>query len=238
MDDQPQSERIAKWIARAGICSRREAERLIEQGRVTVEGHVATTPATLIDDPKKIAVDGKPLPDIHQARLWCYYKPAGLVTTHRDPEGRPTVFAALPESLPRVVSVGRLDQYSEGLLLLTNDGEFARFLEHPSTGLSREYRVQVYGSIEKLNLKQLAKGITLEEQQYRPIKVEILSQRKLRAWLHFTLFEGKNREIRTILEHFDLKVLKLIRESYGPFTLSDLAVGEVREIPSPKNYFS
>lgn len=229
-DKGNKAQRVAKWIARAGICSRREAERYIEQGRVAVAGEVITTPAITVEDPATISVDGTALADVSQTRLWCYYKPTGLVTTHKDPEGRPTVFESLPSSLPRVISVGRLDQYSEGLLLLTNDGDLARKLEHPETGLRRTYRVQVFGPIDKLDIEKLKRGISIEGQRYRPVEVKVLSQKKLRAWVQFILVEGKNREIRNIVEHFGLKVLKLIRESYGPYELGELKSGDVREV--------
>lgn len=232
------AERIAKVIARSGLCSRRDAERLIEDGRVSVDGQIIDTPAILVDRHNVIKVDGKPIPRVENVRLWCYYKPSGLMTTHYDPEGRPTVFENLPEDLPRVISVGRLDQLSEGLLLLTNDGEYARRLEHPSSGLLRTYRVQVFGGLLDEQLEEIRSGISVDGIHYKPIKIKVLSVKGMRSWFEMTLQEGKNREIRKIMEHFDLRVLKLIREKYGPFSLGDLYPGEIFEVPNPQRYFA
>lgn len=226
-------ERIAKVIARAGLCSRRDAERWIEEGRVSINGEVISTPATLIDESMRVFVDGKPLPKVEGIRLWCYYKPSGLMTTHYDPEGRPTVFENLPSDLPRVISVGRLDQLSEGLLLLTNDGEYARQLELPSSKLLRTYRVQTYGILEEEELAMIRRGIEIEGVAYKPIDIRVLSTKTRRAWFQMTLQEGKNREIRNIMEYFDLRVLKLIREHYGPFSLDGLYPGELFEVQDP-----
>jgi 23S rRNA pseudouridine2605 synthase len=231
-------ERIAKVIARSGLCSRREAERWIEEGRVEVDGQVTTTPGVCVDNPSQLRVDGKPLPRMEKARLWCYYKPSGQVTTHYDPEGRPTVFENLPRELPRVISIGRLDQLSEGLLLLTNDGEFARYLEHPSSELLRTYRVQVFGELNETQLGLLQKGITIDGFEYKSIKIKVLSVKGQRSWFEMVLREGKNREIRNIMDHFGLKVLKLIRERYGPFSLGNLYPGEVFEVIDPEEYLS
>lgn len=231
------AERIAKVIARSGLCSRRDAERWIEDGRVSVNGEVISTPATLVDENTRVFVDGKPLPRLEQVRLWCYYKPSGLMTTHYDPEGRPTVFENLPQDMPRVVSVGRLDQLSEGLLLLTNDGEYARQLELPSSKLLRTYRVQAYGELEEEQLRMIRRGIDVGGVSYKPIDIRVLSCKGQRSWFQMTLQEGKNREIRNIMEHFDLRVLKLIREYYGPFSLDDLYPGELYEVSDPLRAF-
>ncbi|HAD87924.1 MAG TPA: rRNA pseudouridine synthase [Rhodospirillaceae bacterium] len=231
-------ERIAKVIARAGLCSRREAERWIEAGRVQVDGKKLTTPAHTVTAASHILVDGKPLPGKEKARLWRYHKPVGLMTTHKDPEGRPTVFDRLPRELPRVVSVGRLDLNSEGLLLLTNDGELARRLELPSNGWNRRYRVRVHGQVTPEDLAKLAKGVTVSGVRYAPIRAQIDETAKdgtarkggANTWLTVALTEGKNREIRKVMEYLGLSVNRLIRTSYGPFQLGNLGRGEVDEI--------
>ncbi len=232
MTPPDKGERIAKLIARAGLCSRREAERWIQQGRVTLDGKVLISPGTTVDDPKRIQVDGKPLPRREPARLWRYHKPQGLVTTHRDPEGRPTIFQSLPADLPRVISVGRLDLHSEGLLLLTNDGELARYLELPATKMVRQYRLQVKGNVKQETLNALSKGITIESVRYKNVEAKLLERKGLTSWLTLKLIEGKNREIRRIAEHFGWKVTKLVRIAYGPFKLDKLKPGEVKEISS------
>ncbi|MBM3513771.1 MAG: rRNA pseudouridine synthase [Alphaproteobacteria bacterium] len=225
-------ERIAKVLARAGLCSRRDAERWIAEGRVSVNGEVLTTPAFNVSPDDKVVVDGKPLPAAEKRRLWRYHKPAGLITTHRDEKDRPTVFGALPKDLPRVISVGRLDFNSEGLLLLTNDGALARMLEHPSRGWTRRYRVRVHGRVDPTALAGLAKGITVEGVSYGPIMASLdKAQDKANAWLTMALKEGKNREVRRVLEHLGLKVTRLIRLTYGPFQLGSLERGAVDEIP-------
>jgi len=206
-------ERIAKRLARAGLCSRRDAERWIADGRVAVNGAVLTSPAVTVGPSDRIVVDGNPLPDLEPTRLWRYHKPDGLVTTARDEKGRQTVFQALPPELPRVVSVGRLDLTTEGLLLLTNDGELARFLELPTTGWARRYRVRVNGI------------------QYGPIEAVLDRQQGSNAWLTITLREGKNREVRNVMESLGLTVNRLIRVAYGPFQLGKLERGVVEEVP-------
>lgn len=233
MDNTAESkgERIAKVMARAGICSRREAERYIDAGRVSVNGAVLNTPATVVTDDDVIAVDGCELPRKERTRLFLYHKPAGLVTTARDEKGRKTVFDALPAGLPRVISVGRLDMNTEGLLLLTNDGELSRALELPATGWKRCYRVRVFGRVNQDRLDKLKKGITVEGVKYGSIEATLESTKGSNSWIAMTLTEGKNREIRRVLEALNLKVNRLIRNSYGPFELKDLAEGTVVEVP-------
>ena len=225
------SERIAKFIARSGVCSRRQAEELILQKRVTVNGEVVESPAFNVEGNEKILLDGEKLPAIENTRMWVYYKPTGLVTTHKDEQGRPTVFENLPEGLPRVISVGRLDLNSEGLLLLTNSGELSRRLELPSNSWSRRYKVKVHGRINRDKLAELEQGITLDGILYGSIKVEVESEQGTNAWLSVTLQEGKNREIRKVMKFIGLDVARLIRLSYGPFQLGSLKKGEVREVP-------
>lgn len=224
-------ERIAKVMAAAGLCSRREAERWIESGRVIVNGDVLTTPAKTVDGNDRILVDGKPLAGKQERRLWCYHKPAGVMTTHRDPQGRPTVFDKLPPQLPRVISVGRLDFNSEGLLLLTTDGGLARELELPARGWKRRYRVRVHGQVTPEIVGRLQKGVKIEGVSYAPCQIEIERQQGTNTWVIMTLTEGKNREIRRMMAFFGLEVTRLIRVSYGPFQLGNLAVGAVREVP-------
>jgi 23S rRNA pseudouridine2605 synthase len=225
-------ERIAKVMARAGLCSRREAERWIEDGRVNLNGKVLATPAVTVTDKDRITVDGKPLPVRERTRLWLYHKPRGLVTTNADPQGRPTVFSALPEDLPRTMSVGRLDINTEGLLLLTNDGALKRRLEHPDTGWARRYRVRVHGRVTDDALSKLARGMTVDGIRYGSIQATLDSERGSNAWLTMTLREGKNREIRKVCEALGWSVNRLIRVSYGPFQLGNLAAGAVEEVPA------
>jgi 23S rRNA pseudouridine2605 synthase len=224
-------ERIAKAMARAGLCSRRDAERWIAEGRVAVDGKVLTTPAVLVDAASDIRVDGKKLPRPEAARLWRYHKPAGLVTTHRDEKGRPTIFAALPATMPRVISVGRLDLNSEGLILLTNDGALARRLELPATGWLRRYKVRVHGEVDAERLAGLKRGITIEGVAYGPIEAKLERQQGSNAWLDIGLREGRNREIRRVLEHLGYPVTRLLRLAYGPFQLGHLERGAVEEVP-------
>ena len=225
-------ERIAKRLARAGVCSRRDAERWIAEGRVAVNGQVLATPAVVVSPGDLIMVDGKPLPEAERTRVWRYNKPAGLMTTHKDPEGRPTVFERLPEGMPRVISVGRLDYASEGLLLLTNDGELARKLELPSNSWIRRYRVRVHGEVDPERLVQLEKGITIEGVRYGSIKAILDRQKGANAWVTVSIREGKNREVRRVFEHLGWPVLRLIRVSYGPFQLGSLPEGEAEEVPA------
>jgi 23S rRNA pseudouridine2605 synthase len=222
--------RIARALARAGLCSRREAERWIAQGRVSVNGEVLSSPARDVSATDRILVDGTPLPAVEAPRLWRYHKPRGLVTTHADPQGRPTVFAALPGHLPRVVSVGRLDFNTEGLLLLTNDGALARHLELPATGWMRRYRVRAHGSVAAADLDRLKDGIELSGVRYGPIEATLDKTQGSNVWLTVGLREGKNREVRRILEHLGLTVNRLIRVSFGPFQLLDLEPGGVEPV--------
>jgi 23S rRNA pseudouridine2605 synthase len=227
----PRGERIAKFMARAGLCSRRDAERWIADGRVSVDGTVLTTPAATVTAANRIRVDGKPVEPPDRPRLWRYHKPPGLVTTHRDEKGRPTVFAALPKDLPRLISIGRLDLASEGLLLLTNDGGLARRLELPATGWLRRYKVRVHGIVEPDRLAALTGGITLSGVAYGPIRAGLERVQGSNAWISMALAEGKNREVRRVLEALGLQVTRLIRISYGPFQLGNLARGAVAEVP-------
>lgn len=225
-------ERIAKRMARLGLCSRRDAESWILAGRVMVNGQVLTHPAFLVGDADEIVVDGVRLGAAAPARLWRYHKPVGLLTTHRDPAGRPTIFSHLPADLPRVISVGRLDINSEGLLLLTNDGALARHLELPSSKLPRHYRVRAYGRVDVQRLAELAQGITVDDIHYGAIIARLERQEGRNSWLSMTLHEGKNREIRNVLRALDLQVNRLIRVQYGPFHLGMLPVQGVDEIPT------
>jgi 23S rRNA pseudouridine2605 synthase len=226
----PEGDRIAKVLARAGVASRRQAELFIVEGRVAVNGKRIDSPALNVTPSDRITVDGKPLPEAEPARLWLYHKPLGLVTTTRDDEGRPTVFDNLPEGLPRVVSVGRLDLNSEGLLLLTNDGALKRKLELPSTGWLRKYRVRVNGAPTDDMLAPLRNGIVVEGENFQPMIVAIDRQQGANAWLTIGIREGRNREIRRALSHVGLSVNRLIRISYGPFQLGTLAKGAVEEV--------
>ena len=224
-------QRIAKVLARAGLCSRRDAERWIAEGRVTLNGAVLTSPAVNVTETSEIRVDGKPLPEADRPRLWRYHKPAGLVTTHRDERGRPTVFDALPKELPRLISIGRLDLNSEGLLLLTNDGALARRLELPATGWVRRYKVRVHGELDPARLSGLERGVKVDGVSYGPIRARLERQQGSNAWLTLSLQEGKNREVRRVLEHLGYPVTRLIRLAYGPFQLGHLPRGGIEEVP-------
>jgi 23S rRNA pseudouridine2605 synthase len=235
-DAEKKGERIAKVMARAGLCSRRKAEEWIAAGRVQVNGEVLRSPALNVSGSDEVLVDGKPLPAAQQARLWRYHKPVGLVTTHKDEKGRATVFESLPADMPRVVSVGRLDLMSEGLLLLTNDGTIARELEHPSGGWVRRYDVQVRGEVDAKELEALKNGITVDGVRYGSIVATLGRQagsKKTDAestWINFALKEGKNRELRRVIGGLQLSVARLVRVAYGPFELGNLRSGEVEEV--------
>jgi len=219
--------RIAKAIAKAGVCSRRDAERLIEARRVKVNGKTLDTPAHVVAPGDRIEVDGKPLPGAEPVRLWRYYKPRGLVTTHRDPEGRPTVFDALPKDMPRVVSIGRLDFNTEGLLLLTTDGALARHLELPATGWLRRYRVRAWGSVTQADLDKLKEGVEVDGVRYGPMEATLDRNQGHNVWLTIGFREGKNREVRRVLTTLGLDVNRLIRISYGPFQLAEMQPGDI-----------
>lgn len=223
-------ERIAKWLARAGVASRRDAEKLIEEGRVKLNNAAVNHPATFVATGDIVQVNGRVVAGPQRTRLWRYHKPDGLVTTHRDPEGRPTVFDNLPTGLPRVISIGRLDLTSEGLLLLTNDGALARRLELPETGWVRRYRVRVWGELDDKAFAELAYGVTIDGVSYGPIEVEVDSRKHENSWLSVALREGKNREVRRVMTHLGLRVTRLIRTSYGPFQLGTLQRGAVEEV--------
>ena len=234
-DDAKKGERVAKVMARAGVCSRRDAEKWITAGRVAVNGETLVSAARTVTTADIVTVDGVPLPTAERTRLWRYHKPAGLVTSHRDEKNRPTVFSTLPPDLPRVVSVGRLDLNSEGLLLLTNDGGLARDLELPARGWVRRYRVRVHGRVAAAALARLKDGVTIEGVRYGPINAVIDvapgATPKANTWLMVTLTEGKNREIRRVMEWLQLTVNRLIRVAYGPFQLGPLEPGALEEVP-------
>lgn len=224
-------ERIAKVMARAGLCSRREAERWIAEGRVTVDGKVIDSPALNVGPDAAITVDGEKLPGRERTRLFRFHKPTGVLVTRNDPQGRPTLFDGLPPELPRVIAVGRLDFNSEGLILLTNDGGLARRLELPATGWTRRYRVRAYGAVEPAALADLAKGVRIDGIDYGPIEARLERQTGRNAWIAMALKEGKNREVRRVLEHLGLTVNRLIRVAFGPFQLGALPVGAIVEVP-------
>jgi 23S rRNA pseudouridine2605 synthase len=225
-------ERIAKVLARAGVASRREVERMIADRRVALNGEILSTPAVLVGPDDVLAVDGKRIAAAEPTRLFRYHKPRGLVVTHKDPEGRPTVFEKMPPGLPRVISVGRLDYNSEGLLLLTNDGELARRLELPANAWLRRYRVRVHGTPAEALLQGLAKGVKVDGVQYGPIEAGLDSKQGANSWLTVSIKEGKNREVRRVMEHLNLTVNRLLRVGYGPFPLGQLKPGEIEEVPT------
>lgn len=236
MSDVPPKggERVAKAIARAGLCSRREAERWIAEGRVAVDGKVLTSPAVVVTPANRVTVDGRDLPTPERPRLFRFHKPRGMLTTAHDPQGRPTIYDGMPPELPRLMPVGRLDFNSEGLLLLTNDGAVKRHLELPATGWTRRYRVRAHGVPDPQALAGLKHGITVEGVRYGPIQATVERQQGSNCWLIMTLVEGKNREIRRVLEHLGLQVNRLIRIAYGPFQLGDLPPAACVEVP-PKS---
>jgi 23S rRNA pseudouridine2605 synthase len=225
-----ESQRIAKLLARAGIASRREVERMIGEGRIAIGGKPVETPATLLTSLHGVTVDGKPVKAPAPARLFRYHKPAGLLTAERDPKGRPTIYDRLPSGLPRLMPVGRLDLNTEGLLLLTTDGELKRQLELPATGVERTYRARAFGDISQERLEELIEGIEIEGMRYGPIDANLERRTGRNQWIELRLREGKNREVRRVLEHLGLKVSRLIRTAYGPFALGDLPAGAVDEI--------
>lgn len=227
----PETERIAKRLSRAGVCSRREAERWIAAGRIIIDGEKISEPGTLVTEYSDIRVDGKPIAAPQPTRLWRYHKPDGLICTNNDPEGRATVFERLPKHIPRVMTVGRLDYDSEGLLLLTNDGGLARQLELPATGWIRRYRVRMFGKPTETEIASLAKGITVEGVKYGPIEATVDSMKGRNSWVTVGLREGRNREIRRVFDHLNYPVSRLIRIAYGPFQLGHLARGEIDEVP-------
>ena len=226
--------RIAKFIANAGICSRREAERLIQQGEVMVDGKLITSPALNIDETNSIKVSGKNIAKLPTTRLWLYYKPVGLITTHSDPQDRPTIFQKLEGKLPRVISVGRLDLNSEGLLLLTNNGDLSRYLESPANNFERIYKVRSYGRGGEINLNN--KKITIDGVVYHPKSIRLTKKGQTNSWYEVILTEGKNREIRRIFEHFDLEVSRLIRTKFGEYSLGDMKPGEFKEVKIDENH--
>jgi 23S rRNA pseudouridine2605 synthase len=232
--EKPAGERIAKLLARAGVASRREVERMIADGRIALNGAKIETPATVLANLRGVTVDGKPVAQADRTRLFRFHKPAGLITAERDAAGRPTIYAALrnalPPGTPRMMPVGRLDLNTEGLLLLTNDGEFKRELELPSTGVPRTYRARTFGAVSQARLEDLMDGITVEGVSYGPINANLERRTGRNQWIELTLTEGKNREVRRVLEHLGLKVSRLLRTAYGPFKLADLAKGAAVEV--------
>jgi 23S rRNA pseudouridine2605 synthase len=230
--DPERGDRIAKYLARAGVASRRDSERLLAEGHIRLNNVTVTHPATFVAAGDLVTVNGKLVDAPDRTRLWRYHKPEGLVTTHRDPEGRPTVFDKLRQQLPRVISVGRLDLTSEGLLLLTNDGALARKLEMPTTGWIRRYRVRVHGAVDPKKLAALAKGVTIDGVNYAPIDAGLDAKKGENAWLTVSLREGRNREIRKVMAHLGLDVTRLIRIAYGPFQLGNLPRGGIEEVPT------
>ncbi len=233
--DRPEGERIAKLLARAGVASRREVERMITDGRVAIAGKVLDTPATIIPNLKGVTVDGKPVAKAEQIRVFAFHKPSGLLTAERDPKGRPTIYTALrnalPKGAPRVMPVGRLDMNTEGLLLLTNDGELKRALELPSSEVPRTYRARVFGEVSQAQLDELIEGVEIEGIRYGKIEADLDGGKGRNQWILLTLTEGKNREVRKVLEHLGLQVSRLLRVGYGPFNLGDLPRGAAVEIP-------
>ncbi|MET0138114.1 MAG: pseudouridine synthase [Sphingobium sp.] len=228
--DRPEGDRIAKLLARAGIASRRDIERMIEDGRIALHGEALTTPATILTSLDGVTVDGNPVQKAEHSRLFMFHKPPGCLTAERDAKGRATIYDHLPEGLPRLVPVGRMDYNTEGLLLLTNDGEFKRQLELPATGVERTYRARAFGEISQAQLEDLVMGIEIDGVRYGRIEANLERRTGRNGWIEMTLTEGKNREVRRVLEHFGLEVSRLIRTRYGPFVLGDSGLGEVAEV--------
>ncbi len=228
-EDGPQ--RIAKLLARAGIASRRDIERMIEEGRIALDGKTIDTPATLLTDLAGVTVDGKAVKAPEAARLFLFYKPPGTLTAARDPKGRPTIYDKLPPNLPRLIPVGRLDYMTEGLLLMTNDGEFKRQLELPSTGVVRTYRARAFGEVTQAQLEALSEGITIEGMRYGSINANLERRTGRNCWIEMSLTEGKNREVRNVLAFLGLQVSRLIRVAYGPFTVEGMETGDLGEVP-------
>ena len=233
-DQRPEGERIAKLLARAGVASRREVERMIAEGRIALNGAKIETPATILPGLRGVTVDGKPVAKADRARLFRFHKPAGLLTAERDPKGRPTIYAALrnalPKDAPRLMRVGRLDLNTEGLLLLTNDGELKRAMELPANAVPRTYRARAFGEVSQAQLEALMDGITIEGVRYGPIDANLERRTGRNQWIELTLTEGKNREVRRVLEHLGLQVSRLMRTAYGPFALGDLPRGAADEV--------
>jgi len=227
---ETKGERIAKVLARAGVASRREVERMILEGRISLHGKKLDTPATLVSSLTGIKVDGEPITEVSQTKLWRMHKKRGTLTTHRDPEGRPTVFDKMPDHMGRVISVGRLDMNTEGLLLLTNDGELARWLELPANSILRKYRVRVHGRVDEKALEKLKDGATIDGIHYGAIEAQLERQTGANAWLSVAIREGKNREVRRVMDHLELSVNRLIRTHYGPFSLGTLEVGNIAPV--------
>jgi 23S rRNA pseudouridine2605 synthase len=227
---QKEGQRIAKLLARAGIASRREIERMIDEGRIALDGVVLKTPATILPSLRGITVDGNPVKAPTAARLFMFHKPTGVLTAERDPKGRKTIYDILPKDLPRVMPVGRLDLNTEGLLLLTTDGELKREMELPANGVERSYRARAYGNISQARLEELMLGIEIEGVRYGSINANLERRTGANVWIEMTLTEGKNREVRRVLEHLGLKVSRLIRTRYGPFVLEDMPMGKVHEV--------
>ncbi len=226
-----EGERIAKVIARAGVCSRREAEQLIADGHVTLNHKILKTAAINVTEADQIRINGKLLPQAEDSKLWRYHKPDGLVVSHKDPQGRPSVFDKLRQQLPRVMSIGRLDINTEGLLLLTNDGEIERLLELPSSGWIRRYRVRAYGKMDDAGLERLKGGVEIEGVRYGPVEAKIETSQGDNVWMTVSIREGKNREVKKICDYLGLQVNRLIRTNFGPFQLGDLKRGGIEEIP-------
>lgn len=233
-----ESNRIAKVIARSGLCSRRDAEKMILEGRVKIDGNIVEKPSINVTEKNLIHVDGNPLPKKEEDKLWIFHKPKGCITSTRDPQGRKTIFDLLPNDIPRVITIGRLDYNTEGLLLLTNSGELARHIELPSTGWIRTYKVRAFGDLNKHKLEQVMKGIEIDGIKYAPAKITIETSKNKNHWLIMSITEGKNREVRKLLEYAGLSVNRLIRTSYGDFKLGNLPVGKTIQVPQKTLYDS